>query len=331
MIDLGSTAYALPGSMLPVSPYESAWTAHAVDPLARYSASSPTAWVPWPMLDGGAACGSSLIDALRAIAFRQLAIAAQAEAAGARQDAAVGVSGAGPTAVAAASPDPGTSSTRAVLGYSRSASKVSTPATPTVGGRRVGSEVWAGRINPARAHVTQVVSRFNRRAPGGNRDCGPVSVVMVLRLLGRKVPGAPSSLNPRNVQHAVRQVRMLAGQPDESAATTNIELERALARSGVVTTEISDLGSIRRAVLAGHPVILNGNPNNQGSYGRQMVRSGRMVNYDGAHWIVVSGYDSRTRRYIINDPLATGGVAKVTAAQLEAYRDGSIGIEVARS
>ena len=53
-----------------------------------------------------------------------------------------------------------------------------------------------------------------------------------------------------------------------------------------------------------------------------------MTPYDGAHWIVVSGFDSKSGKYIINDPLSKVGPVKVTPAQLEAYRGGSIGIEV---
>jgi hypothetical protein len=55
-----------------------------------------------------------------------------------------------------------------------------------------------------------------------------------------------------------------------------------------------------------------------------------MTPYDGAHWIVVSGYDKATHKYIINDPLSKIGAVKVSKAQLEAYRGGSMGIEVSK-
>jgi hypothetical protein len=53
-----------------------------------------------------------------------------------------------------------------------------------------------------------------------------------------------------------------------------------------------------------------------------------MAPYNGAHWIVVSGLDEKSGKFIINDPLSKIGPVKVTAAQLEAYRGGSLGIEV---
>jgi len=190
--------------------------------------------------------------------------------------------------------------------------------------RKVGTELWAGVRSPRSIHVSQVPSKYNAAPAPGNKDCGPASVVMTLRLLGKSIPGIASSAAP---QKLINRVRQLAGNATNSAATTNHELGRALRAAGTGTREIADAASIRRAVKAGKPVILNGNPRNPGAYGRSFSAS-QMAPYNGAHWVVVSGIDEKSGKFIVNDPLSKVGPVKVTPSQLEAYRAGSMGIEV---
>jgi len=190
--------------------------------------------------------------------------------------------------------------------------------------RRVGTELWAGVRSPRAVHVSQVHSKYNVAPATGNRDCGPASVVMTLRLLDKQVPGANAKSAPQGLINAVRR---LAGNTSNATSTTNHELGRALRAAGTSTREIADGAAVRRAVMDGKPVILNGNPRNAGAYGRSFG-AGQMTPYNGAHWIVVSGFDTKAGTYIVNDPLSKVGPVKVTPAQLEAYRGGSLGIEV---
>jgi len=190
---------------------------------------------------------------------------------------------------------------------------------------RVGTELWAGVANPRSVHVSQVPSKYNKTPAAGNKDCGPVSVVMALKLVGRSVPGVVGTAAP---QKLVNRVRQLTGNTANTAATTNHELERALGASGATSREIASFAAVKASVLAGKPVILNGNPGNAGAYGSKFT-SAQMTKYNGGHWIVVSGYDTKNGQFIINDPLSKVGPVKVSAAQLEAYRGGSMGIEVA--
>jgi hypothetical protein len=122
-------------------------------------------------------------------------------------------------------------------------------------------------------------------------------------------------------------VRRLTGNAANTLSTTNTQLERALTAAGTKVKEIADAASVRQSVLAGNPVILNGNPRNAGAYGPSF-NANQMTPYNGAHWIVVSGFDEASGKFIINDPLSKIGPVKVTPAQLEAYRGGSMGIEV---
>ncbi|MCW2927605.1 MAG: hypothetical protein JWM86_1573 [Thermoleophilia bacterium] len=233
-----------------------------------------------------------------------------------------------PAPAAAPAPDPTLSASvgGALAGFASATGRVlSTTAGAGVSrARKVGTELWAGVRSPRAIHVSQVPSRYNAAPAAGNKDCGPASVVMTLKLLGKSIPGAASSASP---QRLINRVRQLAGNAANTASTTNLELERALTAAGTTVREIADAGSIRGSVLAGKPVILNGNPRAAGSYGRSFTAS-QMTPYDGAHWIVVSGYDTKGGTFIINDPLSKVGPVKVSPAQLEAYRGGSMGIEV---
>src|SRR5262249_20682461 len=160
-------------------------------------------------------------------------------------------------------------------------------------------------------HVTQVHSKYNTDPAAGNRDCGPASVVMALGLLGKKIPGIVGHAPQRSIQ----RIRQLAGVASESMSTTNLDLEKALSKAGVATDEVDSIQAVHDAIVAGHPVILNGNPRNPGAYGPKFSAS-QMVPYNGAHWICVSGVDENTGQYIINDPLSKIGPVKVSPAQL---------------
>lgn len=185
-------------------------------------------------------------------------------------------------------------------------------------------EAWAGKTDPRNVHVTQIPSRFNRTPTAGNKDCGPASVVMALKLVGLKLPGVTGSAS---AQGQINRARQLAGAGPSTQSTTNHELARVLERSGAVSHEVTSKDEVHNAVLAGQPVILNGNARNAGAYGPSFKPS-QLVPFDGAHWIVVSGFDTKSGTYLINDPLSKVGVLKVTPAQLEAYMGGSLGIVV---
>lgn len=190
--------------------------------------------------------------------------------------------------------------------------------------KQVGSELWAGIRNPKTVHVTQVPSKFNPKPAAGNRDCGPTSVVIALGMLGKSVPGSSAKAS---AQSKIDRIRELAGSPNNAESTSNIQLAKALQSAGASTREVSDLASIKEAITSGSPVILNGNPRAGGAYGPRFSAS-QMTPYDGAHWIVVTGIDSASGKYIINDPLSKAGPVKVSAKELEAYRGGSLGIVV---
>lgn len=317
------------------------------------AAAVPTGWAPQPAHAAPLAPNGSILDAIASSMAmsaaqepqQQLAMTAPgpthpavavASAAAAPVTAAVAAPATAAAPVAASPQDPtvAASVSGALAGFAsatgRAVGTVGEAVGATAGAgvtraRQVGSELWAGIRSPRAVHVSQVPSKYNRAPAAGNRDCGPASVVMSLKLLGKRIPGTADGAAP---QRLINRVRQLAGSAANTAATTNHELARALRAAGTRTREIADAGSIRQAVVAGKPVILNGNPRHPGAYGRSFSAK-QMTPYDGGHWIVVSGFDRGSGKFIINDPLSKVGPVKVTPDQLEAYRGGSLGIEVA--
>lgn len=325
-------------AVAPSPPIPAAWIASgAVTPVHPGGAAvaAPTTWAPQPAVDAGAIGSSGTM--LDAIANAMIGIAPPAaQAAEARQQLAMQAAvatqsapAAGPSLEVPGDPTLVSSVGGALAGFASATGRAVNAAADVAGAgvskaRQAGTELWAGIRNPRQVHVSQVPSKYNAAPAAGNRDCGPASVVMTLKLLGKSIPGAAANAAP---QRLINRVRQLAGNAANTVSTTNHELGRALQAAGTKTREIADALSIRRAVMAGKPVILNGNPRHPGSYGRSFS-SKQMTPYDGAHWIVVSGYDSKAGKFIINDPLSKVGPVKVSPAQLEAYRGGSLGIEV---
>jgi hypothetical protein len=273
----------------------------AVDPYGALpvAAAAPTMWIPQisPTVDWSAPMGGSMLDALADALVPESLVAPQVTVAPLAAPAPA------PTAVAA----------------TYAANTAPTTESP----RKQDGEVWAGGKNPNSVHVSQVRSKFNTNAASGNRDCGPASVVVALRMLGLSVPGAKGG----DAQQAINRVRELGNAGSNGSSTTNFQLERALTAAGASVSEISSIDEVKAAVTSGKPVVLNGNPANPGAYGKRFA-GGKMIPYNGAHWIAVTGYDHASGKFIINDPLSKAGAVKVSRSELAAYLGGSIGIVV---
>lgn len=298
-----------------------------VSGVASPAAMVPTGWSPQPVMTDEPTAGAAIRDAVLSSMGLGLAQAPQVvQSQQPLQQLAMTAPAQQFTALPQADPTLVGSVAGAVAGFASATGRtVSDIAGAGISkARRAGTELWAGVRNPKSIHVSQVQSKYNAAPAPGNKDCGPASVVMTLKLLGKSIPGTSAGVAP---QKLINRVRQLAGNATNTASTTNHELERALVAAGTSTREIADGVSIREAVTAGKPVILNGNPRHPGAYGPKFSAS-QMTPYDGAHWVVVSGIDESSGKFIVNDPLSKIGPVKVTPTQLEAYRGGSIGIEV---
>jgi hypothetical protein len=183
-------------------------------------------------------------------------------------------------------------------------------------------------IDPAAIHISQVADEvFNPGSPNATANCGPTSVIMAIRLVGRKVPGEERLRGEDLVLH----VRQLAtGDTDRLTGTHNLHLQRVLELAECQWTVLHHVRDILKRVRErGEPVIMAGNPSVPGAYPARFdywdIRR-----YDSAHWIVVSRYVPERGTYIVNDPQSTIGPVEVTAAELVAFdsRNGGFGIAV---
>ncbi len=105
-------------------------------------------------------------------------------------------------------------------------------------------------------------------------------------------------------------------------------VKTAAQNSGAVATDVKGMDQVQAAVSNGQPVVLEGNPNAPGAYGKA-----HNISYNGGHFILVSGYDNQSHMYTINDPLSHKGPFEVTPQQLAAFgaTDGVKGVALSRA
>lgn len=183
--------------------------------------------------------------------------------------------------------------------------------------------------DPAKVHISQVADEvYNDGSPNSSANCGPTSVIMAIRLVGRQVPGEDRLRGEDLVLH----VRALAtgGSTDRWRGTHNLHLQRVLELAGCRWTVLKDVRDILRRVREhGEPVIMAGNPAVPGAYPARFPYYD-IRRYDSGHWIVVSRYVPERGTYVVNDPQSTIGPVEVTEGELVAFdsRDGGFGIAV---
>lgn len=176
-------------------------------------------------------------------------------------------------------------------------------------------------------HLAQFRGTYNADGPTMAPNCGPTSVTMALRLAGLDVPGANGSRS----NDVITQARLIAtGRNDLSVGTTDSELERVVDAAGGKWSESTDLAQLLGWVQQGVPVVLAGNPIN--AWDRRYSND-QVYHFDGGHWVTISGYDSSTGYFIVNDPLSQIGPIYASAQELQTYfntANGRLGIAVYR-
>lgn len=182
--------------------------------------------------------------------------------------------------------------------------------------------------DPASVHISQVADEvYNPGSPNATANCGPASVIMAIRLVGRPVPGEERLRGEELILH-VRQIA--SGGSDRHRGTHNFHLQRALDLAGCRWTVLRHPTDMLRRVREGEPVIMGGNPANPGTYARRYAYYD-LRRYDSGHWIVISRWNPERRTYTVNDPQSTIGPIEVSEAELVAFdrgSDGSFGIAV---
>lgn len=175
-------------------------------------------------------------------------------------------------------------------------------------------------------HIAQFAGKYLPDGPTMRPNCGPASVTMALRMIGLDIPG----FSGQNSESVLDKARVLAtGQNNTAVGTTDSELETLISKSGAKWSESTNFGEVTNWVKQGIPVVLSGNPAKGWNH---RYTSDQVYPFDGGHWVTVSGYDSASGHYIVNDPLSQIGPIYVSEAELKSYNQahGNLGIAVFR-
>ncbi len=209
-----------------------------------------------------------------------------------------------------------------------------------------GPAVTATAPDATRARIEQLDRAFttqwgptkynNAGWPDGYDDCGPTSLVMVDAVRGT----SPAPLDPSNALSRIRAMRDLAHgeHTPRSAPTYGPRMLTALHALGYSAADMNLAGdatseaSVTRVIArlrSGDTVLLAGDPGS--AWGRALwAKRAYLHPYDVTvardhfgHWVVVfESTDNDT--FLVGDPLSSGGVIAVTAAQLVRYvKDGA--------
>lgn len=184
-------------------------------------------------------------------------------------------------------------------------------------------------VDPAQVHISQVGDEiYNATAQNATANCGPVAVIMAIRMLGLPVPGEDRLRGEDLVNH----IRLMAtGRMQRMTGTNNIDLQRVLASAGAKWRILTHPKDMLMAVSRGEPVIMAGNPMAPGSYTHRFSYFD-IRRWDNGHWILVSRFNPERRTFTVNDPQSVIGPVEATAEELYAFSsvDGDFGLAVRR-
>jgi hypothetical protein len=195
----------------------------------------------------------------------------------------------------------------------------STPTAATSIAPRTANDYWT-------KHIAQFHGKYLPDGPSMRPNCGPASVTMALRMIGLDIPG----YSGQNTEGVLDKARIMGtGTNNTQVGTTDSELERIIEGSGGRWSESSNLSEMLGWAKQGIPIVLSGNPSQAWN---KRYSNDQVYQFDGGHWVTLSGYDPSTGYYIVNDPLSQIGPIYVSEAELQTYNSshGGIGIAVFR-
>ncbi|HAA53542.1 MAG TPA: hypothetical protein DCE42_02230 [Myxococcales bacterium] len=187
--------------------------------------------------------------------------------------------------------------------------------------------VPAGPIDAESIHMNQ----YDGDPNSSNADCGPTSMSMALRAVGLAPEGATHNDSTVDTVQAMRQSmypddasmdgvtvdaegEVVRNDAEHSQWTTFTGLITGAEAAGATVTQIApNTDEIAESVQNGHPVVVNGNPGEDGG--------GWSDSYNSGHFITVSGYNEETETFTINDPL-DDGPREVSKEDLDNYMEG---------
>lgn len=185
-------------------------------------------------------------------------------------------------------------------------------------------------------HLTQYYDpTYNADGPSSSWNCGPTSLAIAMRVLGRMPWGQSQNQMIRHMRYyisknaypawvyyisdrdGVTRGQSQVGEPVFTVGSTNDELKRVIGELGASTRNIYYRGELDWAMDNGYAVILNG-------YIDQDWRNqfagwpGRYGSGEIGHYCTVTGRvtENGVTKYIVQDPMFTGGAVTMTWEQL---------------
>lgn len=199
------------------------------------------------------------------------------------------------------------------------------PASPPSGGLPTSAAEANG------THLTQFLDpTYNPTGPLGSANCGPASLAMTLDTLGKMPPGltpeqridyARSLMNPGTppTSYVTASDGTSVPQLDTDAAYSNVgQLETAASSLGVPTSNGSGWDALDAALASGKPVIANGNAYQGWRDQFPHTNGHRYGSGDVGHFNTILG-KTPDGKYIVSDPMYTGGPVEMTRDQLAAF------------
>jgi Peptidase_C39 like family len=148
---------------------------------------------------------------------------------------------------------------------------------------------------------------YNPTGPASSGNCGPASLAMALAALGRE----PSKLT---IQESIDLASSLMERKKDADYSTWAQLEKGVKASGGTPQNVNSWDALNQQLDKGNPVILNG-------YYQQSWRDkfpSRTGRGEVAHLNVLLGKTS-DGKYIVADPMHTGGTVAMTKDDLSAF------------
>ncbi len=179
-------------------------------------------------------------------------------------------------------------------------------------------------------HITQFVDpKYNPTGPSFSSNCGPASLAMTLDTLGKLPPG----LTPEQSVDYARALMRPDLQPTSYVTASDgqrvpqLNIDGEYSNTGQIETATRSLGipsenqsgwdALDASLAAGKPVIANGTINDH--WRSQFPQGqGRYGSGDVDHFNTILG-KTPDGKYIVSDPMFTGGPVEMTREQLAVF------------
>lgn len=180
-------------------------------------------------------------------------------------------------------------------------------------------------------HITQFTNAdFNPNGPAGSKNCGPASLAIAMSAAG----AMPEGLDPEQKVDFARALMYGATYTpggdipmvDADQQTTSIDQIVAGANNaGLPAESAGGFEALDAALESGKTVVAYGNISGawRDQFAGVQVPGAAEVRYGsggGGHFIAITG-KTEDGRYIVSDPMFTGGAVAMTAEQLQAFNE----------